>query len=199
MYGEKPLESPGYGKIVNRKHFDRLASALAECHQNSVWGGETDAANLKIAPAIIRAGNISRQEDISGTEGTSMMQDEIFGPLMPVLAYSSIGDVIRYIDSRPRPLAAYIFTRDRKLKKMLLKRLRFGGGCVNDTIIHLASERLPFGGVGESGMGQYHGKYGFDTFSHRKSIVHKSLMLDLPMRYQPYTSFKEKLIRIFLK
>ena len=199
MYGDKPLESPGYGKIVNRKHFDRLASALAECHQDSVWGGETDAANLKIAPAIIRAGNISRPEDISGTEGTSMMQDEIFGPLMPVLAYSSIWDVIRYIDSRPRPLAAYIFTRDRKLKKMLLKRLRFGGGCVNDTIIHLASERLPFGGVGESGMGQYHGKYGFDTFSHRKSIVHKSLMLDLPMRYQPYTSFKEKLIRIFLK
>lgn len=118
---------------------------------------------------------------------------------MPILTYNDMEDVIRYIARRPKPLAAYIFTRDRKIKKMLLQRLHFGGGCVNDTIIHLATEQLPFGGVGESGMGRYHGKYGFDTFTHKKSILEKSLWIDLPMRYQPYNSIKEKLIRIFLK
>ena len=118
---------------------------------------------------------------------------------MPVLTYSDIEDVIKYIDERPRPLAAYIFTSDRTFRETLLARLHFGGGCVNDTIIHLATEDMPFGGVGESGMGHYHGRYGFETFSHLKSIVDKPLWLDLPMRYQPYTRMKEKLIRMFLK
>ena len=193
MFGENPLENPDYGKIVNRKHFDRLVAAMEECPPGSVTGGETDSEGLRIAPAIIRAGNILASGD------AAIFQEEIFGPLMPILTYNDMEDVIRYIAKRPKPLAAYIFTRERKMKKMLLQRLHFGGGCINDTIIHLATEQLPFGGVGESGMGRYHGKYGFDTFSHKKSIVEKSLRIDLPMRYQPYTSIKEKLIRIFLK
>ena len=193
MFGENPLENPDYGKIVNRKHFDRLVAAMEECPPGSVTGGETDSEGLRIAPAIIRAGNILASGD------AAIFQEEIFGPLMPILTYNDLEDVICYIARRPRPLAAYIFTRDRKIKKMLLQRLHFGGGCVNDTIIHLATEQLPFGGVGESGMGRYHGKYGFDTFTHKKSILEKSLWIDLPMRYQPYNSIKEKLIRIFLK
>ena len=127
------------------------------------------------------------------------MQDEIFGPVLPVITYTDIEDAINYIDGKPRPLAAYVFTDDGDLKETLLRRLHFGGGCVNDTIIHLATENMPFGGVGESGMGHYHGKYGFETFSHLKSIVDKPLRTDLPMRYRPYTALKEKIIRHFLK
>ena len=127
------------------------------------------------------------------------MADEIFGPILPVIPYRDINDAVEYIDRNPRPLATYIFTRDRKLKRELLARLRFGGGCINDTIIHIATERMPFGGVGESGMGHYHGRYGFETFSHLKSMVDKPTWLDLPMRYQPFTALKDRLIRTFLK
>ena len=127
------------------------------------------------------------------------MADEIFGPLLPVIPYSDINDAVEYIDRNPRPLATYIFTADRYLKRDLLRRVHFGGGCINDTIIHLATEEMPFGGVGESGMGRYHGRYGFETFSHLKSIVDKPTWLDLPMRYQPFTPLKDRLIRTFLK
>ena len=127
------------------------------------------------------------------------MADEIFGPLLPVIPYSDINDAVEYIGRNPRPLATYIFTCDRSFRKDLLRRLRFGGGCINDTIIHIATERMPFGGVGESGMGHYHGRYGFETFSHLKSIVDKPTWLDLPMRYQPFTALKDRLIRTFLK
>ena len=132
-------------------------------------------------------------------ESLKIMQEEIFGPLMPVLTYEDMEDAVGYIDSHERPLAAYIFTGDRRTAKDLLRRLHFGGGCVNDTIIHLATENMPFGGVGESGMGHYHGKFGFDTFSHLKSIVNKPVWLDLPMRYQPYSDSKYRIIRKFLK
>ena len=127
------------------------------------------------------------------------MQEEIFGPVLPVLSYTDMDEVIRYVDGHPRPLAAYIFTEDRKTRETLLGRLHFGGGCVNDTIIHLATEAMPFGGVGESGMGNYHGRYGFETFSHLKSIVDKPVWLDLPMRYQPYGKMKDRIIRRFLR
>ncbi len=208
MFGPAPLENPDYGKIVNRKHFDRLVSCLEEIappsgtapvlgpgHAEILYGGGSDAAKLKIEPTIVMAGSI----DSAQSDHLSLMQDEIFGPVMPVLTYRDIESVINYIDERPRPLAAYIFTSDRCLERTLLERLHFGGGCVNDTIIHLATEQMPFGGVGESGMGRYHGKYGFDTFTHLKSIVDKPLWLDLPMRYQPYGKLKEMIIRMFLK
>ena len=208
MFGSAPLESPAYGKIVNRKHFDRLVSWLEEVgpssgtapacrpgHAEILFGGGSDADTLKIEPTIVMAGSIDNPQ----SDSLTLMQDEIFGPVMPVLTYREIESVIKYIDERPRPLAAYIFTSDRHLERTLLERLHFGGGCVNDTIIHLATEQMPFGGVGESGMGRYHGKYGFDTFTHFKSIVDKPLWLDLPMRYQPYSGLKERIIRLFLK
>ncbi len=195
MFGKEPLRNPGYGKIVNSKHFIRLCRVLDEVRDRCIYGGGTDSDTLKIAPSIIRLGDISDP----ASDRPEIMQDEIFGPLMPVLTYRGMEDAVRYIGTHPRPLAAYIFTRDRKTKKRLLQSLHFGGGCVNDTIIHLASDSIPFGGVGESGMGHYHGKYGFDTFTHLKSIVDKPSWLDLPMRYQPYSALKEKLIRMFLK
>ncbi len=217
MYGLSPLSNPYYGKIINRKHFDRLCRILDEVRDKCVFGGETDESRLKISPSIIRLGSVSSISEDSGAFRTGnraagenpgdvgpekcpgIMQDEIFGPLMPVITYENLDEAVGYIDSRERPLAAYIFSENRKVKRELLQRLHFGGGCVNDTIIHLASENLPFGGVGESGMGHYHGKYGFDTFSHLKSIVDKPAWLDLPMRYQPYTREKLRLIRRFLK
>ena len=198
MFGEHPLENPDYGKIVNRKHFDRLCRMISELkeydpHMAETWSSEPE--NLRIEPVIASLGDVND----CAPDSLTVMQEEIFGPVMPVLTYSDIKDAIKYIDERPRPLAAYIFTSDRTFRETLLARLHFGGGCVNDTIIHLATEDMPFGGVGESGMGHYHGRYGFETFSHLKSIVDKPLWLDLPMRYQPYTRMKEKLIRMFLK
>ena len=198
MFGEHPLENPDYGKIVNRKHFDRLCRMISELkeydpHMAETWSSEPE--NLRIEPVIASLGDVND----CAPDSLTVMQEEIFGPVMPVLTYSDIKDAIKYIDERPRPLAAYIFTSDRTFRETLLARLHFGGGCVNDTIIHLATEDMPFGGVGESGMGNYHGRYGFETFSHLKSIVDKPLWLDLPMRYQPYTRIKEKLIRMFLK
>ena len=202
MFGEHPLENPDYGKIVNRKHFDRLCRMISELKEygtghntHMAEAGSSEPENLRIEPVIASLGDVND----SAPDSLTVMQEEIFGPVMPVLTYSDIEDVIKYIDERPRPLAAYIFTSDRTFRETLLARLHFGGGCVNDTIIHLATEDMPFGGVGESGMGHYHGRYGFETFSHPKSIVDKPLWLDLPMRYQPYTRMKEKLIRMFLK
>ena len=208
MYGERPLENPDYGKIISIKHFKRLENILHECATDEghgasghadrchmVAGGETDEGALRIAPAIIRLGDISDPE----WDRLKIMQEEIFGPLMPMLTYRDMDDAINYIRSHPEPLATYIFTKDRTEKKRLLTCLRFGGGCINDTIIHLASGKLPFGGTGESGMGQYHGKYGFETFSHLKSIVDKPFFPDIPIRYQPYTAFKERLIKMFMK
>ena len=195
MYGLDQLANPDYGKIINRKHFDRLCDTMDEVRQKCVFGGFTDPGRLKISPAVFRLGSISARD----CDSVRIMQDEIFGPLLPVLTYSDPEEITSYVESHPRPLAVYIFASDRKQKEFFISRLHFGGGCVNDTIIHLASEALPFGGVGESGMGHYHGRFGFETFSHLKSIVDKPFWLDLPMRYQPYSSTKEKLIKRFLK
>ena len=127
------------------------------------------------------------------------MQEEIFGPILPVLTYEKLEDALSWINQRPKPLALYCFTENKKVKKTVLEKCRFGGGCINDVVIHLATSNMGFGGVGESGMGSYHGKRGFDTFSHTKSIVDKKRIIDLPMRYQPYTKLNEKLIRFFLR
>ena len=127
------------------------------------------------------------------------MQEEIFGPILPVLVYNELEEVLAAVHSHDRPLALYIFTQDKREADRILTRCRFGGGCVNDTIIHLATTYMGFGGVGESGMGSYHGKTGFDTFSHLKSIVDKATWLDLPMRYKPYAEWKDRIIRTFLR
>lgn len=127
------------------------------------------------------------------------MQEEIFGPIMPILTYNSIDEAINKINSMAHPLALYIFTGYNKIAEKVTTCCGFGGGCINDCIIHLATSEMGFGGFGESGMGSYHGKHGFDTFTHYKSIVDKKTWLDLPMRYQPYKSFNSKLLHMFLK
>ncbi len=152
-------------------------------------GGESDIRTLQIEPTLMDRVTFS----------DAVMQEEIFGPILPVLTYESFDEAIHKINSLPHPLALYIFTSDTRAARKITARCGFGGGCINDTIIHLATSEMGFGGFGESGMGSYHGKEGFDTFSHKKSIVDKKTWLDLPMRYQPYRKIYEKLIHMFLK
>ena len=127
------------------------------------------------------------------------MQEEIFGPVLPILTFDKIEEVFETLSDRQKPLALYLFTEDKACVKTVTERIQYGGGCINDTIIHLATSEMGFGGVGESGMGAYHGKTGFDAFSHTKSIVDKKTWMDMPMRYQPYTKFFDKMIRMFLR
>lgn len=187
QFGKMPLENPDYGKIVNRKHFDRIISLIDR--KKVVIGGGFDERALKIEPTVLDNADF----------GDAAMQEEIFGPVLPILTFGDIGEVVECVNGNPSPLAMYIFTEDRSVVRFLTERCRFGGGCVNDVIIHLATSHMGFGGVGESGMGSYHGRCGFETFSHSKSIVDKKCFVDLPMRYQPYTRLKRALIRMFLK
>lgn len=175
------------GTIVNQKHFERLLGLIQG--QQVVLGGENDPARRWIAPTVL---------DNVGWDAP-VMQEEIFGPILPVLTCNSIDEAVAKINARPKPLALYLFTRDKAAEAKVLSQISFGGGCINDTVIHLATPHMGFGGVGESGMGSYHGKLSFDTFTHYKSIVKKHLFLDLPMRYRPYTEKNFKLIRRFLK
>lgn len=185
QYGKKPLENDAYGKIVNEKHFSRLLSLIDR--EKVVYGGET--AGLRIAPTILD--NVTWEDAVMG--------QEIFGPILPILTYTNMDEAIAQVRRRPEPLALYIFSSNKQHIQSWLSRVSFGGGCVNDTLIHLATSNLGFGGVGASGMGAYHGKKGFDTFTHYKSIVDKKTFLDLPMRYQPYATWKDKLVRMFVK
>ena len=187
QYGKQPLRNPNYGKIINEKHFDRILGLIDE--KKVVHGGNSDRKTLRIEPTVLD--HVTFQD--------AVMQEEIFGPLMPVLTFDNLDDVIRKINSMPHPLAFYFFTSDKAAAKKVTSRCGFGGGCINDTIIHLATTEMGFGGFGESGMGAYHGKIGFDTFSHYKSIVDKKTWIDLPMRYQPYQKLHEKMVRFFLK
>ena len=187
QFGEHPLENPAYGKIINEKHFARLCGLLEQ--ENVIFGGETQPQSLRMAPAIVSP----------CTWESPVMQEEIFGPILPVLTFTDLHALLREINRRPHPLAFYFFSRDKQAIRHVTAVCPFGGGCINDTIIHLATTNMGFGGVGASGMGAYHGKVGFDAFSHRKSIVDKKLWLDLPMRYQPYTRIYDRLIRLFLK
>ena len=187
MLGEKPLENPDYPKIINQKHFDRLMG-LMKCGTLRMGGG-ADPETLKIAPTVL--------DGVKPEE--AVMQEEIFGPILPVLTFREIREAEQFVQEREKPLACYIFTKDKAVEKRLLCSLSFGGGCVNDTIIHLATSRMGFGGVGNSGMGSYHGRKSFETFSHEKSIVKKYNWIDMPIRYQPYTKAKERLLRFFLK
>lgn len=187
MYGENALTNDGYVKMINQKHFDRVCGLIDP--EKVVIGGASDPATLKIQPTVMD--NVTPED--------AVMQEEIFGPVLPVLTFDAIEEAEAFVRSRPQPLALYLFTENKAVKERFLRRVSFGGGCINDTIIHLATSRLGFGGVGNSGMGSYHGKKSFDTFSHEKSIVDKSTWLDLPMRYAPYTKTGEKLIRMFMK
>lgn len=187
QYGKQPLRNPNYGKIINEKHFNRLLGLIDK--NKTVHGGGSDRHALRIEPTVLD--NV--------TFADAVMQEEIFGPIMPILIFDNLDEAIRNINAMPHPLALYLFTSDKAAAKKVTSRCGFGGGCINDTIIHLATTEMGFGGFGESGMGSYHGKVGFDTFSHYKSIVDKKTWIDLPMRYQPYRKLHEKMIRFFLK
>ena len=187
MYGENALDNDGYVKMVNQKHFERVCGLIDP--QKVIIGGGSDPATLKIQPTVLD--NV--------TPDDAVMQEEIFGPVLPVLTFDTIDEAENFVRDRPHPLALYLFTENKAVKERFLQRVAFGGGCINDTIIHLATSAMGFGGVGQSGMGSYHGKRSFDTFSNEKSIVDKSTWMDLPMRYAPYSELGNKLIRMFMK
>ena len=173
--------------IVNDKHFRRASCLLAE--QRVLIGGETDATRRFIAPTLLDETD----------PAAPVMQEEIFAPILPMLCWQEREEAVRFVQSRPKPLALYLFTRDKEMERAVFDRCSFGGGCVNDTIVHLACSGLPFGGVGNSGMGSYHGKQSFDTFTHYRSVLKKANWLDLPMRYHPYNGEKLRWIKRFLK
>lgn len=187
QFGEHPLENGDYGKLVNQKHFDRVAGLIDPA--KVVFGGTLQPEALRIEPTLLD--NVTWADPV--------MEEEIFGPVLPILTYTDLSQVVEEIDARPHPLALYLFTGSRATVRQVTSRCRYGGGCVNDTIIHLATSRMGFGGVGASGMGSYHGRAGFETFSHRKSMVDKRTWLDLPMRYQPYRPIYDRVIRWFLR
>lgn len=178
MFGKDPMQNPDYPKMINEKHFNRVLGLMERAHV--VCGGGSDVDMLKIEPTVLD----------QVTWESPVMQEEIFGPLLPVLTFYDIEEAIQMVNARPRPLALYYFTKDKQREAMMLKQVSYGGGCINDTIVHLATSHMPFGGVGNSGMGGYHGKDSFDTFTHKKSIMKKSVLLDIPIRYAP---FKNKL------
>lgn len=187
QYGENPLENESYGKIVNEKHFNRLCGLIDST--KVVVGGKTSKETLKIEPTVLT--------EVDWND--AVMQDEIFGPVLPVLTFDNLDDIVEKIENRPHPLALYIFSSNRKNIKKVTQTCRYGGGCINDVVVHLATTEMPFGGFGESGMGAYHGKFGFDTFSHKKSILDKKTWIDLPIRYQPYKALFNRLMKFFLK
>lgn len=192
MLGEAPMENPDFVRIINRKHYDRLQGLLEGEH--ILFGGghrsDPDGDSGWIAPTLVA----------DTLEGRSKpMGEEIFGPILPIIPYETLDQAIDFINDREKPLALYLFTKSKRVQQQVMDRCSFGGGCVNDTIIHLATHHMGFGGVGASGMGSYHGKKSFDTFTHYRSIVDKATWMDLPMRYLPYKKGNEKLLRMFLK
>ena len=187
QFGKEPLKNPNYGKIINEKHFERVLGLING--EKLVYGGQSEPESLRIAPTVLN--NITWDDAVMG--------EEIFGPLLPILTFDTLDEALDTVESHPHPLALYFFSEDKAAQKKVLDTCRFGGGCINDTIIHLATSDMPFGGVGESGMGSYHGRVGFETFSHYRSIVDKKTWMDLPIRYQKYTGLKEKMMRMFLK
>lgn len=188
QYGEKPLQNGDYGKIINEKHFSRLCALIDP--DKVVIGGETNEKTNQIAPTVMDR----------VTEDDAVMGEEIFGPILPILTFEDFDDMLDSLKDKEKPLALYLFSSDKKHIKRVTQELSYGGGCINDVIIHLATSEMGFGGVGESGMGSYHGKCGFAAFSHEKSVVDKKTWLDLPIRYQPYKNkLYERLLHLFLR
>ncbi|MFK7750137.1 MAG: aldehyde dehydrogenase [Kordia sp.] len=185
-YGTNPQASADYPRIINEKNFQRLATMLKD--EKVLYGGVTDADDLYIAPTILDEPSLD----------SDAMRDEIFGPILPIQVYSSLEDISTIIAHYEKPLALYVFSKDKKFAKRMITRYSFGGGAINDTVTHFVNHRMPFGGVGNSGMGSYHGKGSFDTFSHKKSITNKKTWLDIPVRYAPYKG-KLRILKTFLK
>ncbi len=188
FYGENPAKSPDYARIINQKQFDRLVNYLKYLKNGKIIiGGETTSEERYIAPTII--------DSVSWED--AIMQEEIFGPILPVIEFTDIAEAINIINSQPKPLALYLFSQNQNLQKQVISETSFGGGCINHTIIHYAVPSIPFGGIGNSGIGSYHGKASFDTFSHYKSVLKKPFLLDVKVLYPPYEGKLSLLRRIF--
>ncbi|EZS05722.1 aldehyde dehydrogenase [Staphylococcus aureus] len=188
FYGQNIQQSPDYGRIVNLKHYHRLTSLLNSAQMNIVFGGHSDEDERYIEPTLLD----------HVTNDSAIMQEEIFGPILPILTYQSLDEAIAFIHQRPKPLSLYLFSEDENATQRVINELSFGGGAINDTLMHLANPKLPFGGVGASGMGRYHGKYSFDTFTHEKSYIFKSTRLESGVHLSPYKG-KFKYIKAFFK
>jgi len=186
MYGDKPLLNADYGKIINHRHYERICRLIDKT--KVVFGGGCDEASLRIEPTIL---------DNAAAED-AVMAEEIFGPVLPIITVDSLDEAFHFIQQRPHPLALYIFTEKKAEENRFINELLFGGGCVNDVIMHLSNPNLPFGGIGPSGMGEYHGKSTYETFSHKKSIVKSATWIDMPLRYPPYTEKTDKMLRMFM-
>ena len=188
FYGQNIQQSPDYGRIVNLKHYHRLTSLLNSAQMNIVFGGHSDEDERYIEPTLLD----------HVTSDSAIMQEEIFGPILPILTYQSLDEAIAFIHERPKPLSLYLFSEDENATQRVINELSFGGGAINDTLMHLANPKLPFGGVGTSGMGRYHGKYSFDTFTHEKSYIFKSTRLESGVHLPLYKG-KFKYIKAFFK
>lgn len=185
FYGKEPMASDHYGRIVSPRHFERLQSYLT--NGSVVLGGQSDSESLKIAPTLL--------EDV--TWESPVMQEEIFGPILPMMTYKHLDEVVNMVNARPKPLALYLFTVNQSVQDRIIEQIPFGGGAINDTLMHIATPYLPFGGVGESGMGNYHGEYSFKAFSHMKSVLKQTNAFDIKFRYPSKTG--AVLIRRFMK
>ena len=183
FYGENPIESDDYPKIINKKNFDRILNLIEG--KRLIFGGKYDDDSLKIEPTILEVSSMDEK----------IMQEEIFGPIIPIIIYKNKSEIFEIIDKNKNPLALYLFTDDNSFEKEIIEKVSFGGGCVNDTIIHCTSEGLPFGGIGRSGLGNYHGKASFDAFSHKKSVVKSKKFADISMKYPPFNEKKLELIK----
>lgn len=190
LYGKEIKKNPHFGRIVNERHMERLQKILEQDAKYLFCGGGADTLQRYIEPAIL---------DLGKDQNAASMQEELFGPILPVLSYHKLEDAVRFVNKRAKPLALYLFTKKRSAERFVLERVSSGGVCVNDTISHLINPDLPFGGVGASGMGQYHGKYSFDTFTHEKSVFYKPADWNLPVCYPPFTKGKMNLVKFFLK
>lgn len=186
FYGDDPKASPDFARIVNERHHRRVVRLIKD--GTPVVGGEHDEADCYVAPTVLRG--VSAE--------SAVMSEEIFGPVLPVLPVDDVEEAIAIVNKGEKPLALYLFTRDPKVEDAVLSRTSSGGVCVNGTILHLMNPALPFGGVGESGMGAYHGRHSFETFSHRKSVLTRDMRFDPKIMYPPYTSFRTKLVKKFL-
>jgi len=174
FYGDDPAQSPDYGRIISQRHFDRIAKMIDPA--KVIHGGETNREDKYISPTILEGVTLEDR----------VMQEEIFGPVLPIIEYDTLDEAIHYIKQFEKPLALYIYSENNLVQKRILDELPFGGGCVNESVMHVGQTRLPFGGVGESGIGAYHGVASFETFSHYKSVLKKSTIMDMAIKYPPY-------------
>ncbi|NLY45956.1 MAG: aldehyde dehydrogenase [Tissierella sp.] len=187
FYGDNPKASKDYGRIINKNRFNTLMDYLKD--EDIILGGDSDIDDLYIEPTILECKDTD----------TLIMKEEIFGPILPILTYKEIGEVVDIVRKNRYPLALYLFTNDKKIEQFIIGKVEFGGGCINNSLLHILSPKMPFGGVGSSGMGRYHGKYTFDTFTHYKSILKSHNKIDIPLRYPPYEDKKLDWVKKIMK